>query len=261
MFPNTVLEVLPLIRCVQVASVNLHSPTALEDSPFSGGPETDPTITEEERKLRAFKLHCRHRPTPFWKRSFDVVTALALVLLLSPALLLIALFIRLTSGGPVLFKQTRLGEMGREFVIYKFRTLQTCSRATDEHRKFVNDLSTNGAAVNKPDLSKRLIPGGSFLRKTSLDELPQLLNIIRGEMSLIGPRPDVLLWDDYQPWQLRRFEVLPGVTGLWQVSGKNRLTFNEMIDKDIEYVANRSISLDFKIALKTIRMLLLRENA
>ena len=252
---------LPLFRCVQVASVNLQSPTAIDESLISGCSEEDPAISEEERKRLAFERHCQHRPTPYWKRCFDLIAALLLVILLSPALLLIALYIRLTSGGPVLFKQPRLGEMGREFVIYKFRTLQTCSKATDDHRKFVSDLTVNGSAINKPDLSKRLIPGGNFLRKTSLDELPQLLNIIRGEMSLIGPRPDVLLWDDYQPWQLRRFEVLPGVTGLWQVSGKNRLTFNEMIDKDIEYVSNRSIVLDIKIALKTIRLLILRENA
>ncbi len=221
----------------------------------------EPVLPEEERKRLAFEHHCSHRPTPLWKRSIDLVGALTLLVLLSPLLILIAAFIRITSGGPVFFTQVRLGEMGREFVIYKFRTLQICSRATDDHRQFVSNLSANGNAIGKPDLSKRLIPGGNFLRKTSLDELPQLLNIIRGEMSLIGPRPDVLLWEDYQPWQLRRFEVLPGVTGLWQVSGKNRLTFNEMIDKDIEYVTKRSIGLDLRIAIKTVRMLLLRENA
>ena len=211
-------------------------------------------------KSSTFAEHCLWRPTPVWKRAFDILVATALLVVLSPLLLLIAAFIRITSGGPVLFKQTRLGEMGKEFVIYKFRTLRVCPHATHEHRQFVSSISAAGSVIIKPDLSKRLIRGGRLLRSTSLDELPQLINILRGEMSLIGPRPDVLQWDDYQPWQLRRFEVLPGVTGLWQVSGKNRLTFNEMIAKDIEYVEKRSIWLDMKIAVKTLRLLILRDN-
>lgn len=216
--------------------------------------------TAEERKRSAFSL-CVHRPVPIWKRAIDLVVSTALLVVLSPLLLAIGAFIRLTSGGPVLFRQIRLGEMGKEFVIYKFRTLRNCPNATSNHRHFVNSLSSAGSAIVKPDLTKRLVPGGNFLRKTSLDELPQLLNILKGEMSLIGPRPDVLLWDDYQPSQLRRFEVLPGVTGLWQVSGKNRLTFQEMIEKDIEYVNHRSLLLDLRIALRTVRLLLLRDNA
>lgn len=217
-------------------------------------------ISVEEQKSSAFE-DCCHRPIPKWKRVIDLVVSVSLILLLSPLLITIGLFIRLTSGGPVLFKQIRLGEMGKEFVIYKFRTLHNCPNATSDHRQFVNSLSSAGSAITKPDLTDRLICGGNFLRRSSLDELPQLLNILRGEMSLIGPRPDVLLWEDYLPNQLRRFEVLPGVTGLWQVSGKNRLTFNEMIEKDIEYVTHRSLLLDLKIAVRTVRLLILRDNA
>jgi len=121
-------------------------------------------------------------------------------------------------------------------------------------------LSAGNQIIEKPNLAGRLIPGGKFLRSWSLDELPQLFNIIRGEMSLIGPRPDVLQWHDYEEWQLKRFETLPGITGLWQVSGKNRLTFGQMIELDIEYVENQSLRLDFWIMLKTTRVLLFRDN-
>jgi lipopolysaccharide/colanic/teichoic acid biosynthesis glycosyltransferase len=236
-----------------------HSATVIEVE-NSSEPLWSSIESVEDRKQSAFSL-CVHRPVPVWKRAIDLSVSAALLIVLSPLLLAIGVFIRLTSGGPVLFKQVRLGEMGKEFVIYKFRTLRNCPDATSNHRDFVNSLSSSGSAIVKPDLTKRLIPGGNVLRKTSLDELPQLLNILKGEMSLIGPRPDVLLWDDYQPDQLRRFEVLPGVTGLWQVSGKNRLTFQEMIEKDIEYVSHRSFLLDLKIALRTVRLLLLRDNA
>jgi lipopolysaccharide/colanic/teichoic acid biosynthesis glycosyltransferase len=223
-------------------------------------PKFEPQLSEEVRKKMAFSKHCQHKPTPVWKRSTDIVVAIGLLVVFSPLLLFIAAFIRITSGGPVLFKQRRLGEMGDEFVILKFRTLRHCSRATDEHRQFISNLAVRGGAVVKPDFSDRLIAGGSFLRKTSMDELPQLFNIIRGQMSLIGPRPDVLMWEDYAPEQLRRFEVLPGVTGLWQVSGKNRLTFQEMMEKDLEYVNKRSFWLDLSIALRTVGMLLKLDN-
>lgn len=202
----------------------------------------------------------REFKTPYWKRAIDIAVSLALIVALAPLLALIAAFIWWRDGGPVLFKQPRLGLMGQSFVIYKFRTLRLCEAATTNHRQYVAGLSSDNGVTNKPDLTSRAIPGGNFLRSTSLDELPQLWNILRGDMSLIGPRPDVLEWDDYKPWHLRRFEVLPGVTGLWQVSGKNRLTFNEMIEKDIEYVDNRSLMLDLRIALRTFRLLLKREN-
>ncbi len=217
---------------------------------------------EESRHLRlAAMSQLKCRSSPVWKRTFDVIASLCLIAALCPLILMIAIYIWLMDGGPVLFKQKRLGFMGRDFVIYKFRTLKTCPSATSEHRKFVAGLSSSEEAACKPDLSERAIPGGNFLRRTSLDELPQLFNILRGEMSLIGPRPDVLEWSDYRQWQLRRFEVVPGVTGLWQVSGKNRLTFNEMIEKDIEYVENRSLRMDLMIALMTFRLLLTRDNS
>jgi lipopolysaccharide/colanic/teichoic acid biosynthesis glycosyltransferase len=201
-----------------------------------------------------------HRPIPTWKRAFDLMGSLVLMILLSPLLLGIAIFIRLVSSGPILFKQVRLGEMGEDFVIYKFRTLNPADNACAEHRDFVANLVGSDEAAAKPNLQERYILGAQWLRSSSLDELPQLINILRGEMSLIGPRPEVLTWDQYEPWQLRRFEVRPGVTGLWQVSGKNKLTFNQMVNKDIEYITKRSLRLDMWIMFKTFCMMLKRDN-
>jgi len=206
----------------------------------------------------ALKSH----PMPRWKRAFDIFAASVLLVILMPALLAIGLFIRCVSRGPVLFTQQRLGEMGRYFVIYKFRTLYPSNptNATQEHREFVAGLTTSDEAASKPDMSHRLIMGGGFLRSHSLDELPQLLNVLLGEMSLIGPRPDVLDWQDYPPWQLKRFEATPGITGLWQVSGKNRLTFPQMVELDIKYIEQRSFLLDMWILAKTFKLVLSKDN-
>lgn len=202
----------------------------------------------------------RSRPTPVWKRILDCVVAGGLLVVLSPLLLAIGVYIRLVSRGPALFTQGRMGLMGDEFTIYKFRTLKCSVGATAEHRQYVAKLSESDGVLTKPDLRSRVIPGGAFLRRTSLDELPQLLNILRGNMSLVGPRPDVMEWQDYKPEQLRRFEVVPGVTGLWQVNGKNRLTFEQMIELDVRYVENRSLWLDVSILIKTLMLLVRRDN-
>ena len=212
-----------------------------------------------EQKRKAF-LQFASRPNPWWKRIVDIVVSLSLAILLAPLLIGIAIFIRVVSGGPVFFRQKRLGEMGKDFEIFKFRTMIPSLTATEEHRRFVSSLNADNQQVRKPDLSARLIPGGRFLRSWSLDELPQLFNVLRGDMSIIGPRPDVLAWNDYEEWQLQRFACLPGITGLWQVSGKNRLTFEQMIELDIEYVNNRSLGLDLWILVKTFRVLIRRDN-
>jgi lipopolysaccharide/colanic/teichoic acid biosynthesis glycosyltransferase len=200
---------------------------------------------------------------PRWKRAIDIVGAAVLLALLSPVFLLIALWIRCVSKGPVTFNQVRLGAMGDPFIIYKFRTMDVCDSdvATSDHRTYIAGLADSDEAVAKPDLSSRLILGGKRLRAWSLDELPQLFNVLQGNMSLVGPRPEVLTWEDYRPWQRRRFEVTPGITGLWQVSGKNRLTFAEMIDLDIRYVDERSVWLDLKIILKTFPVIFFKHNS
>ncbi len=221
--------------------------------------ESESVAAVDRTKANAFQ-NLQAKPTPIWKRSVDCVVSGLLLIVLSPLLLLIAVYIRVVSRGPVFFTQSRLGLMGNEFTIYKFRTLKCSSTATADHKAYVANLSATDGVLTKPDLSSRMIPGGKFLRQTSLDELPQLINILRGNMSLVGPRPDVMDWTDYKTEQLRRFEVVPGVTGLWQVNGKNRLTFEQMIDNDVHYVDHRSVWLDLLILVKTFGLLVQRDN-
>lgn len=201
-------------------------------------------------------------PTPFWKRSIDVLVSGFALVLLSPLMLAIAIYIRCVSSGPAIFRQSRLGEMGRPFTIYKFRTMHSGDPelATSEHRNYVTSCAELDEVVAKPDHSHRLIPGGAFLRGRSLDELPQLFNVLLGNMSLIGPRPDVLDWNDYTHAQQKRFEVKPGISGLWQVSGKNRLSFSKMMELDLEYIGRRSFAFDMWIAIKTVQLILSKDN-
>ncbi len=201
-------------------------------------------------------------PTPKWKRAMDIVGSCVALFVLSPLMFVIALYIRCVSRGPAIFRQTRLGEMGRPFTIYKFRTMDLVDSdlATSEHRMYVSSRAELDEVVAKPDHKHRLILGGSFLRASSLDELPQLFNVLIGNMSLIGPRPDVLDWEDYTDSQQKRFAVRPGISGLWQVSGKNRLSFSKMMELDIEYVERRSFRFDLWIAFKTIQLILSKDN-
>ena len=188
------------------------------------------------------------------KRMLD----LALIIVVSPGLLilgaLVALVVICGSPGPVFFRQRRVGYKGREFECFKFRTMLVDAE-TSSHQEHLQQLISRGGAMTKLDARQdpRLIPLGAVLRATGLDELPQLINIVRGEMSLVGPRPCIPYeYELYQPWQRRRFDAVPGVTGLWQVSGKNRTTFDEMIHLDIEYSERQSLWLDLKIILMTL---------
>ena len=197
---------------------------------------------------------------PAWKRFFDFFAALFLATLLSPLLVLISMFIRTVSKGPVIFRQRRYGQAGKPFSIWKFRTMGVLTSG-DTHRDYVKSLEKD-RPFSKPANQSRLIPGGAIMRRLSLDELPQLWNVLRGEMSLVGPRPDVLAPDDYETEQeLRRFEVLPGITGLWQVSGKNELSFRQMIALDIRYVEELSLLTDLRILLRTAFVVLWKANS
>jgi sugar transferase EpsL len=181
---------------------------------------------------------------PF-KRIFDILAALLGIILLSPLLLLIALLVRVLHGPPALFGQTRPGYKGTLFRIYKFRTM-TDARAAD------------GSLL--PD-AERLTPLGRFLRASSLDELPELFNILRGEMSLVGPRPLLVQYlERYSPEQMRRHDVLPGITGWAQVNGRNALTWEEKFALDVWYVDNWSFWLDIKIILLTVWKVFKREG-
>lgn len=191
---------------------------------------------------------------PTWKRLLDLI----LIVAAAPGLLVLggvaALVVICGSRGPIFFRQRRVGYKGREFNCFKFRTMQMDAEV-GTHRDHFHRLMGTEVPMTKLDAHKdpRLVPLGSLLRVTGLDELPQVINILRGEMSLVGPRPCIPYeYEAYQPWQQRRFDAVPGVTGLWQVSGKNRTTFNEMIRLDIAYSERMSLRLDLKIILKTL---------
>ncbi len=196
------------------------------------------------------------------KRAIDIVVASVFLLILSPVLAAIALVIKLTSKGPVLFKQERLGQFGKSFECYKFRTMHA-NNDPKIHREYVQNFiagnvksseSTDGAAVVfKLKNDPRITPIGRFLRKTSLDEFPQFWNVVRGEMSLVGPRPPVPYeFEKYDLWHRRRvLEVRPGVTGLWQVSGRSKTSFDDMVRMDVRYSQKWSLWLDLKILLAT----------
>jgi exopolysaccharide production protein ExoY len=191
---------------------------------------------------------------PLWKRALD----LSFLLVCLPGLLLIggfvAIVIKLGSPGPILFRQKRVGYQGREFVCFKFRTMAV-NAETESHRRHAQELIKSQNAMVKLDTQKdpRLIPLGTVLRACGLDELPQLFNVLRGEMSIVGPRPCIRYeCDAYEPWHWGRFNAVPGLTGLWQVSGKNRTTFDEMVQMDIAYARQMSLKRDLLIILKTL---------
>lgn len=192
---------------------------------------------------------------PAWKRAMDVAGASAALLLLSPIFLATTCLIRLLSPGPAIFKQQRVGLRGRPFTIWKFRTMRIDADSRI-HRQHVAELARSDSQLVKLDTRSDLIPLGGVLRTLCIDELPQLVNVLRGEMSLVGPRPDVIARQDYEPPQRRRLEAVPGMTGLWQVRGKNRTTFREMIELDVQYVDRRSLWLDCVILLVTVPAIL-----
>jgi len=193
-------------------------------------------------------------PVPQWKRVLDIACVLLALPILLPVMILLGLLIKLFCGGPALFKQERVGYRGRPFVLYKFRTMALASDP-DVHRRHVEHLIGSSHPMVKMDErgDARLLPLGWLLRATGLDELPQIINVLRGDMSLVGPRPCLAFeYERYLPWQRERFAVLPGLTGLWQVSGKNRTTFPQMVQLDIAYSRNMSPWLDLKIMFQTL---------
>lgn len=208
--------------------------------------------TEEQPPGRPERSAFALRP-PVWKRVLDVTGASVGLVLLAPLLLVTAAFIKLVSPGPALFKQTRIGLGHREFTFYKFRTMHVHN---DEgyHADHAKSFITGNQTMEKlDDRDPRIIPGGRVIRRACIDELPQLMNILRGDMSLVGPRPCIPYEAaEYLRWHGERFTILPGLTGLWQVSGKNHLTFAEMIRLDIAYEKRMSPWLDLWIILRTV---------
>jgi exopolysaccharide biosynthesis polyprenyl glycosylphosphotransferase len=193
------------------------------------------------------------------KRAFDLVLTGAGTVLLAPVLLATAVAIRLDTPGPILFKQERAGRGGNSFLLYKFRSMHENAELLQDKLQERNEAS--GPLFKIKDDPRRT-KVGRFIRQTSIDELPQLLNVLKGEMSLVGPRPglpkEVAL---YQDWHRKRLEVLPGITGLWQVSGRSDLSFDEMVMLDIYYAENWSIGLDMRILLRTVPQVLFGDGA
>jgi len=193
------------------------------------------------------------------KRLIDIVVSGGLLILLAPLLLAIALLIKWDSPGPVLFRQKRVGRAGQMFTVLKFRSMRSGAEHEQYHLLRQNEAS---GPLFKIRHDPRVTRVGRWLRRLSLDELPQLYNVLRGEMSLVGPRPAIPAEvEQYQEWHRRRLDVSPGMTGLWQVSGRSELTFDEMVMLDLFYADNWSLGLDFKILLRTIPTMLLGTGA
>ena len=214
--------------------------------------------------IEAHQLDCSTSPKADpdlrWKRMLDVLLILLALPFLIPLALFIALLIRSVSVGPVLFRQERVGYLGRRFMCFKFRTMFV-DVDTTRHQGHLHQLMNSNAPMMKMDSKgdPRIIPFGVLLRASGLDELPQLINVLLGEMSLVGPRPCLPYeYGQYLPWQKERFQTVPGLTGLWQVSGKNKTTFVEMIQLDIRYAKNKTLWWDLKIILLTVPALVIQ---
>ena len=207
-----------------------------EDLAATPQPEADPLLMQ----------------TPGWKRVLDLTLVAVTYPIWLPLMLLIMAAIKISSPGPIFYRQERVGFRGRPFMVFKFRSMKVHAQ-TSCHELHFERLMRGGAPMTKLDAGDpRIIPWGRVLRATGLDELPQLFNVLRGEMSLVGPRPCTRLeFERYEDWQRERVNALPGLTGYWQVNGKNGTTFREMIEMDLFYAKNASVRLDLRIMVKT----------
>ena len=211
------------------------------------------------------------QPSPVkekYKRVFDICLTVIGVILLAPFFLLIALLIKLDSSGPVLFKQVRIGKNGAPFKFYKFRSMLLGSDEDETRKHHATQFVMGKYDVGNGDNSTKIVNEsrvtrvGKFLRKTSLDELPQLINVLKGEMSLVGPRPCLPYeWEHYAEWHKRRLSVVPGCTGMWQVSGRSIVDFEDMVVLDLYYIQNSSLLMDFRLLLKTVPIIVLGTGA
>lgn len=236
-------------------SISLHYYPDEWDQDGPGRP-SNPSLYPDLANQASSKL-----PLLVLKRTIDIVGSLVLILVSLPFCALIALAVKLTSKGPILFRQQRVGQHGRQFTFLKFRSMYV-GNDHSVHREYVTKLINKGAAsvetdkqgtVYKLTRDKRITLVGQFLRKTSLDELPQFINVLCGEMSLVGPRPPIPYeLAAYQTWHRRRLlEVKPGITGLWQVTGRSSVDFDSMVRLDLKYATSWSLWLDIKILLRT----------
>ena len=237
-------------------SISLHLFPDEWNHKDSGSP-SDPVLYPDLHEVKKDK-----RTKQSLKRAIDILGSALLLILCLPMFVVIAIAVKVTSKGPVFFQQQRVGRYGRHFTFLKFRSMRDHNDHSD-HRQYVTQLiagnaeqiaqNGSGEGVYKLANDSRVTPLGRFLRKTSLDELPQFLNVLRGEMSLVGPRPPIPYEvAAYQTWHRRRvLQVKPGITGLWQVTGRSRVSFDEMVRLDLQYANFWSLWLDFKILMRT----------
>jgi lipopolysaccharide/colanic/teichoic acid biosynthesis glycosyltransferase len=214
-----------------------------------------------------------NRLEAFARRGFDLLAASTLIILLLPVMIAIAVAVRLDSRGPAMFRQRRVGYREREFTVYKFRSMRL-DADEERHRQYVSALIGNGSGAGeeagaagggenlyKLAVDDRITPVGRRIRSWSVDELPQLVNVVLGDMSLVGPRPAIPSEvESYPAWYAKRFAVKPGLTGLWQVSGRNQRTYEELLTLDIDYAETRSLLGDLAILARTPRAVLGRKG-
>jgi exopolysaccharide biosynthesis polyprenyl glycosylphosphotransferase len=225
----------------ELKELAIESPTTIIDDPLDL-----PEVTES-RWFTGFK------------RLTDILLALLILLLFLPVIPVIVLLIKLDSPGPILFKQKRVGKNGREFDFYKFRSMYVGAESVVGSLKMLKKVNS---PIFKLKDDPRVTRLGRFLRRSSLDELPQLLNVLKGDMSIVGPRPNLPSEvTQYLPWQRRRLDVTPGITCYWQITGRSHIGFQEWMRLDLEYIRKRSLSTDLKIMLKTIPAVIARKGA
>lgn len=194
-----------------------------------------------------------------FKRTIDIVCSLFGLLVLSPVLIIVSILIKLESDGPIIFSQDRIGYKGQKFKMYKFRSMVVNA---EELKKKLAEQNEMSGPMFKMKNDPRVTKVGKFIRKTSIDELPQLINILKGEMSLVGPRPSLPKEvKEFEPWMMERLEVKPGLTCYWQVSGRNDIDFEDWMKLDIKYVRERSFWVDIKLIFKTFFVLFGDEHA
>jgi exopolysaccharide biosynthesis polyprenyl glycosylphosphotransferase len=213
----------------------------------------------ESVPLITFSTTPNHALALLIKRIMDILISALLLAVLFPFMVFFGLLIKLTSRGPILYRQVRCGLYGRKFVLYKFRSMR---QGAEDILWEIRHLNEMDGPVFKMRNDPRVTPLGRFLRKSSIDELPQLWNVLRGEMSLVGPRaplPEEV--KEYSRWQRRRLSVRPGITCLWQISGRNEIDFHEWMKLDLHYIDNWSLQLDIKILLRTFPVVLIGKGA
>ncbi|HLJ53924.1 MAG TPA: sugar transferase [Chthonomonadaceae bacterium] len=249
-------EPLPQATAVvrQAAAKPARNPDSIENDAIPSAQPPAPEAQHDPTRFAARYVHpgfsCKEAPYLRVKRALDVLLAIGLLSIAWPAMLAAVIAVRLTSNGPVVFRQVRVGRGGRYFVCYKFRSM--CADA-EAKKSALHHLNEMDGPVFKIKRDPRITPVGAFIRKYSIDELPQLFNVLRGEMSIVGPRPPVPAEvEKYGPRERQRLAVQPGLTCLWQVSGRSNVAFDRWVELDLRYIKTMSFWNDVRIVLKTI---------